>query len=59
MEQVMSYYSNKKFSAATFEKYQMRGTPSIIIIDQTGVLRGKWFGSGFGLTKEIENLLAE
>ena len=59
MEQVMDYYRNKKFSAATFEKYQMRGTPSTLLIDQAGVLRGKWFGSGFGLTKEIENLLAD
>ena len=59
MEQVMSYYRDKKFSALTFEKYQMRGTPSTLIIDQTGVLRGKWFGSGFGLTKEVQNLLAE
>ncbi len=59
MEQVLDYYRSKKFSAATFEKYQMRGTPSTLMIDQAGVLRGKWFGSGFGLTKEIENLLAE
>ena len=59
MEQVMSYYKDKKFSALTFEKYQMRGTPSTLMIDQTGVLRGKWFGSGFGLTKEIQDLLAE
>jgi hypothetical protein len=58
-EQVMDYYKGKKFSAATFENYQLRGTPSTILIDQTGVLRGKWFGSGFGLVKEIEKLLAE
>ena len=59
MEQVMSYYRDKKFSASTFENYQMRGTPSTLMIDQTGVLRGKWFGSGFGLTKEIQKLLVE
>jgi hypothetical protein len=58
-EQIMDYYRNKKFSAATFENYQLRGTPSILMIDQSGVLRGKWFGSGVGLTKEIENLLAK
>ena len=58
-EQVMAYYRSKKFSAATFKNYQLRGTPSTLMIDQTGVLRGKWFGSGFGLAKEIENLLAE
>jgi hypothetical protein len=59
LEQVMSYYKSKKFSAATFENYQLRGTPSILIIDQKGVLRGKWFGSGFGLTNEIEKILDE
>ena len=58
-EQVMDYYKSKKFSAATFENYQLRGTPSTLMIDQKGVLRGKWFGSGFGLVKEIEKLLAE
>jgi hypothetical protein len=59
LEQVMSYYKSKKFSAATFENYQLRGTPSVLMIDQKGVLRGKWFGSGFGLTNEIENILDE
>jgi hypothetical protein len=59
LEQVMAYYKSKRFSAATFENYQLRGTPSILMIDQKGVLRGKWFGSGFGLTNEIEKLLDE
>jgi hypothetical protein len=59
LEQVMAYYKSKKFSAATFENYQLRGTPSILIIDQKGVLRGKWFGSGFELIIEIGKLLEE
>ena len=58
-EQVINYYKNKKYTAKTFENYQLRGTPSTIVIDKEGRLRGKWFGSGFGLDKEIENLLAE
>jgi peroxiredoxin len=58
-KQVMAYYKCKKFSAATFESYQLRGTPSTLLIDQKGVLRGKWFGSGFGLTNEIEKILNE
>jgi hypothetical protein len=57
LEQVISYYKSKKFSAATFENYQLRGTPSILMIDQKGVLRGKWFGTGFGLSNEIEKIL--
>lgn len=58
-EQVMTYYIKKKFTAETFENYQLQGTPSTIIIDKEGRLRGKWFGSGFGLEKEIEHLLTE
>jgi hypothetical protein len=59
LEQVMTYYQNKKFSASTFENYRLRGTPSTLMIDQKGVLRGKWFGSGFGLMNELKKLLDE
>jgi hypothetical protein len=59
LEQVTVYYKSKKFSAATFENYQLRGTPSTLMIDQKGLLSGKWFGSGFGLTNEIEKVLAK
>jgi hypothetical protein len=59
LNQVMAYYKSKKFSAATFENYQLRGTPSFLMIDQRGVLRGKWFGSGFGLANQIEKILDE
>ena len=55
----MAYYMNKKYTAETFENYQLRGTPSTILIDKSGKLRGKWFGAGFGLETEIENLLNE
>jgi len=58
-EQVLTYFKNKKFTAETFENYQLRGTPSTILIDREGMLQGKWFGSGFGLNKEIENLLVK
>jgi hypothetical protein len=59
LEQVTAYCKSKNFSAATFENYQLRGTPSTLMIDQKGVLSGKWFGSRFGLTNEIEKLLAK
>lgn len=58
-EQIMTYFTKKKFTAETFENYQLRGTPSTIAVDGEGRLRGKWFGSGFGLDKEIETLLSE
>ncbi|MBT5472120.1 MAG: TlpA family protein disulfide reductase [Nitrospina sp.] len=58
-EQVVNYYKDKKFTAETFENYQLRGTPSTILIDKEGILRGKWFGAGFGLGTEIKKLLSE
>ena len=57
-KQVVSYLKNKKFEAKTFDAYQLQGTPSTLLIDKNGILRGKWFGSGYGLEKEVENLLS-
>mgnify|MGYP003960955437 FL=1 len=57
-KQVVSYLKNKKFEAKTFDAYQLQGTPSTLLIDKSGILRGKWFGSGYGLEKEVEKLLS-
>ena len=57
-KQVVSYLKNKKFKAKTFDAYQLQGTPSTLLIDENGILRGKWFGSGYGLAQEVENLLS-
>jgi hypothetical protein len=58
MKQVVSYLKNKKFEAKTFNAYQLQGTPSTILIDKNGILRGKWFGSGYGLAQEVKKLLS-
>lgn len=58
MNQVMSYLKQKKYEAKTFDNYQLKGTPSTLLIDRNGILRGKWFGSGYGLEQEVEKLLA-
>ena len=58
MKQVVSYLKNKKFVAKTFEAYQLQGTPSTLLIDKDGILRGKWFGSGYGLAQEVDKLLS-
>ena len=58
-DQIFSYCKNKKFAAETFENYQLRGTPSTIVVDKEGRLRCKLFGVNLGLEQEIENLLAE
>ena len=57
-KQVVRYLKNKKFEAKTFDAYQLQGTPSTLLIDKNGILRGKWFGSGYGLAQEVENLLS-
>lgn len=57
-KQVVSYLKNKKFEAKTFNAYHLQGTPSTLLIDKNGILRGKWFGSGYGLAQEVENLLS-
>ena len=54
----MTYLKQKKFEAKTFETYQLKGTPSTLLIDKNGILRGKWFGSGYGLESEVEKLLS-
>ncbi len=57
--QVAAYLRQKQYDAKTFEAYELRGTPSTLIIDKKGVLRHKLFGSGLGLAKMIQPLLAE
>jgi hypothetical protein len=57
-KQVVNYLKKKKFKAKTFDAYQLQGTPSTLLIDKNGILRGKWFGSGYGLEQEVENLLS-
>ncbi len=58
LDQCMTYLKQKKFAAKTFEAYDLKGTPSTLLIDSKGILRGKWFGSGYGLEKEVEKLLS-
>jgi hypothetical protein len=58
LNQVVNYLKNKKFKAITFDAYQLQGTPSTLLIDKNGILRGKWFGSGYGLAQEVEKLLS-
>ena len=57
--QVRQYLERKQFSAMTFEEYGLRGTPSSILIDKTGVLRQTVFGSDGLLESSVERLLNE
>ncbi|MDE1811166.1 MAG: TlpA family protein disulfide reductase [Candidatus Micrarchaeota archaeon] len=43
----------------TFTRYGLRGTPSSILIDRKGMLRGRSFGRDDDLDEDVEKLLAE
>ncbi len=58
-QRVMTYLKNKKFTAETFERYSLQGTPSSIIIDKKGILRYKVFGYTGSLLRIIQGLLHE
>lgn len=58
-ERVKEYLKNKKFSALTFETYNLRGTPSSIIIDKEGYLRNISFGTEDSIGYVVERLINE
>ena len=53
------YFESKEFSATTFEEYELKGTPSSILIDKKGILRNVTFGSNSSLITIVETLLRE
>jgi hypothetical protein len=57
--QVESYLRKKPYDALTFDEYQLCGTPSTILIDKRGRLRGTLFGSGLGIEQRVAQLLEE
>ncbi|HEY1248233.1 MAG TPA: TlpA family protein disulfide reductase [Nitrososphaera sp.] len=59
IERVKLYLKSKQFSAKTFEDYMLRGTPSSILIDRLGILRGTYFGSNGLLGRAVEELIRE
>ena len=50
---------SKEYSAETFEKFALQGTPSTIIVDRKGILRDVSFGQTGHIESIIEKLLAE
>jgi hypothetical protein len=59
IERVKHYLKSKEFSAKTFEEYGLRGTPSAILVDRKGILRGTYFGSNGLLGGAVEELIRE
>ena len=57
IRQVKDYLGSKEYTAETFEKFTLRGTPSTILVDRNGILVDVSFGQS-GCTKQmIEKLL--
>jgi hypothetical protein len=59
IERVKQYLQSKQYSAMTFEEYALRGTPSVILIDRAGILRGTYFGSDGYLEGAVEELIRQ
>ncbi len=55
IERVKGYMKSKEYSAETFEKFSLQGTPSTILVDRKGILRDV----SFGQTGHIESLIQQ
>lgn len=59
IQRVKDYMKSKEYSAETFEKFALQGTPSTIIVDRKGVLRDVSFGQKNHIEPMIQKLLNE
>lgn len=59
IQQVRDYMKSKEYSAETFEKFALQGTPSMIIVDRKGILRDVSFGQSGNVDAVIQKLLSE
>lgn len=59
MKRVKDYMKSKEYSAETFEKFSLQGTPSMILVDRKGILRDVSFGQSSNAESMIKKLLSE
>ena len=59
IQRVKDYMKSKEYSAETFEKFALQGTPSMILVDRKGILRDVSFGSVGNVEAKIQKLLKE
>jgi len=59
IERVKRYMKSKEYSAETFEKFALQGTPSTILVDRKGILRDISFGQVGHIDAMIQKLLNE
>ena len=58
-QQVRAYLQKLEFRAQTFEMYNLKGTPSHILVDKNGILKECAFGHHPELEQKIQELLLE
>ncbi len=59
MQRVKDHFNSKEYSAETFEKFSLQGTPASILVDRKGILRDVSFGQSGHLDSMIQKLIAE
>jgi thiol-disulfide isomerase/thioredoxin len=59
IQRVKDYMKSKEYSAETFEKFALQGTPSIILVDRKGILRDVSFGGSGNVESMIKKLINE
>ncbi len=59
IQKVKNYMKSKEFSAESFEKFALQGTPSTILVDRKGILRDVSFGQTGNVEAMIQKLLKE
>ena len=59
IQKVKSHMKSKEYSAETFEKFSLQGTPSAILVDRKGILRDVSFGQSGHVDAMIQKLRDE
>jgi len=59
IQRVKDHMKSKEYSAETFEKFSLQGTPSTILVDRKGILRDVSFGQSEHVEAMIQKLLNE
>jgi hypothetical protein len=59
IQRVKDHMKSKEYSAETFEKFSLQGTPSTILVDRKGILRDVSFGQSGHVEAMIQKLLNE
>jgi hypothetical protein len=57
LQQIQAYLQKLEYHAQTFELFNLKGTPSHILVDKNGILSDCSFGSNPGLEKQVQELL--